>query len=109
MARRDQSRPVAAPKRAGGGVCQGAALPVSARQKLEQVFDQCHSNKFSKQVFDSVFQSVCQNFQPNLGNFQPNPKLFQPNPDRIFTNLFFNRILNWFVASSGVTRSVSSS
>ena len=54
-------------------------------ETFEQAFDQCHSTKCSKQVFDSVSRSVCQNFQPNLGNFQPNPKLFQPNPDRIFT------------------------
>ncbi len=57
-------------------------------QTFEQVFDQGASNKCSKQVFDSVFGSVCQNFEPNLGNFEPNPKLFQPNPDRIFAFIF---------------------
>jgi hypothetical protein len=74
-----------------------------------QVFEQGRSYKCSKQVFDSRFGLVCQNFEPNLGNFQPNPKNFEPNPDRILELLVFNRILNWFVASSGITRSVSGS
>jgi hypothetical protein len=81
----DHLRPVAGSPRAGASVCQGRGRPVCKGQTFEQVFDQGASNKCSKQVFDSVSGSVCQNFEPNLGNFQPNPKLFQPNPDRIFT------------------------
>jgi hypothetical protein len=83
-ARADHSRAVAASARAGKGVCQGAALPVSARQKLEQVFDKRPSNKCFEQMFRTVF-----------GSF---PEYFQPNPDRIFC--FFlresNRILTEF-------------
>ena len=63
------------------GVCFELSRGVCGSQAFEQVFDKGRSNKFSKQGFDSQFESVCQNFQPN--------------PDRIFC--FFwrksNRIL----------------
>jgi hypothetical protein len=64
-------------------VCVGGRLSGSRTDFRKKT--QGRSNKCSKQVFDSVSGSVCQNFQPNLGNFQPNPQIFQPNPDRIFT------------------------
>ena len=80
----DHLRPVAGSPSAGAGVCQGRGRPVCEGQTFEQVFDQGAWNKCSKQVFDSVFKSVCQNFEPNLRNFQPNLETFELNPDRIF-------------------------
>ena len=104
----DHLRPVAGSPSAGAGVCQGR--PVCEGQTFEQVFDQGASNKCSKQVFDSVFGSVCQNFEPNLTEFLNRT---EPNFNRILTESeslsVFNRIFDWFVASSGITRSVSSS
>jgi hypothetical protein len=61
---------------------------VAGCKAFEQVFDQGHSNKFSKHLFDSVSVSLSECFQPNLGIFQPNPKNFEPNPDRIFAFIF---------------------
>ena len=54
---------------------------VCGSQAFEQVYDKGRSDKFSKQVFESHFGSVWQNFQPN--------------PDRIFCffRWVFNRIL----------------